>query len=456
MAARSLYLPRSTSIIYPAIRGQAQKFMTGWSFWIPLGDPLGDGPRGFAAVGRRTEACARIEPTLENFGACMNFGFTEEQGFLRDAVRKFIGDRCPMPEVRRLMKTRDAHSPELWSALAEQGSLGILVPEEHGGAALAWVDFVVLLEEMGRTLVPSPLVSTALVVMAVREAGSRSQQGHWLPRFADGSAVGALAVLEANDVQGADGVGLVAVNDGGVDVLRGEKRFVADVGSADVFVVAYLGGTGIRLGLVRKDAPGLRVALVPGLDETKRSGTLVLDGVRIAAEDRLTGADPEATLEWLLDCGRVAVTAEGLGAAEGALALTVQYAKDRVQFGSPIGRFQGVKHRLADIWVDTESIKSLLYYAAWTIDNRRDELPRYASLAKAYLADAFTRIGVDCIQLHGAVGYTIEYDIQLYLKRSKWLRPMFGDGDYHRDRLARLSMGSESIDPKWMGAGGTI
>ena len=118
-----------------------------------------------------------------------------------------------------------------------------------------------------------------------------------------------------------------------------------------------------------------------------------------------------------------------------------------MQFGSPIGRFQGVKHRLADIWVDTESIKSLLYYAAWAIDNRREQVPRYASLAKAYLSDAFTRIGVDCVQLHGAVGYTIEYDIQLYLKRSKWLRPMFGDGDYHRDRLARLAMGTEAMGP---------
>ncbi len=375
----------------------------------------------------------------------MNFGFSEEQGYLRDAVRKFIDGRCPIPEVRRLMATRDAHSPELWSALAEQGSLGLLVPEEHGGAGLGWVDFVVLLEETGRTLLPSPLVSTALAVMALREAGSRAQQGRWLPRFADASAVGTLAVLEANDVQGAPGVGLVATGEGDADVLRGEKRFVADAGSADVFVVAYRGRPGIRLGLVRKDAPGVRVELVPGLDETKRSGTLLLDGVRLAPEDRLAEADPEATLEWLLDCGRVAVTAEGLGAAEGALALTVQYAKDRVQFGSPIGRFQGVKHRLADIWVDTESIKSLLYYAAWTIDNRRDELPRYASLAKAYLADAFTRIGVDCIQLHGAVGYTIEYDIQLYLKRSKWLRPMFGDGDYHRDRLARLALAANGM-----------
>ena len=385
----------------------------------------------------------------------MNFGFSEEQGYLRDAVRKFVDDRCPMPEVRRLMRTRDAHSPELWRAMAEQGSLGLLVPEEYGGAALSWVDFVVLLEETGRTLVPSPLVSTELAVMAVREAGSRGQQARWLPRFADGSAVGTLAALEANDVQGAVGVGLVAASDGDVDVLRGQKCFVADVGSADVFVVAYRGRTGIRLALVPKDTPGVRTSLIPGLDETKRSGTLFLDGVRIGAEDRLTAADAETTLEWLLDCGRVAVTAEGLGAAEGALALTVQYAKDRVQFGSPIGRFQGVKHRLADIWVDTESIKSLLYYAAWTIDSRREELPRYASMAKAYLAEAFTRIGVDCVQLHGAVGYTIEYDIQLYLKRSKWLRPTFGDGDYHRDRLARLSMGEDAMGSRAKGAGGS-
>jgi alkylation response protein AidB-like acyl-CoA dehydrogenase len=373
----------------------------------------------------------------------MNFGFTEEQGFLRDAVRKFVDDRCPIPEVRRLMKTRDAHSPELWKALAEQGSLGLLIPEEFGGAGLGWVDLVVLLEETGRTLMPSPLVSTALAAMAVREAGSRAQQKHWLPRFADGTAIGTLALFEASDLQGPAGVRLAATVEGETDVLRGEKRFVADAGCADVFVVAYRAGTAIRLALVRRDAQGLRAERVPSLDETKRSGTLVLDGVRVGPDDRLAASDPEALLELLLDCGRVAVTAEGLGAAEGALALTVQYAKDRVQFGSPIGRFQGVKHRLADMWVDTESIKSLLYYAAWSIDNRREQLPRFASLAKAYLGDAFTRIGVDCVQLHGAVGYTLEYDIQLYLKRSKWVRPMFGDGDYHRDRLAALSMGCE-------------
>ncbi len=388
----------------------------------------------------------------------MNFGFTEEQGFLRDAVRKFLDDRCPMAEVRRLMKTPNAHSPELWKAFAEQGSVGLLIPEAYGGAGLGWVDFVVVLEETGRTLMPSPLVSTALAALAIREAGSPAQKERWLPRFAEGSAIGTLAVLEASDLPGAEGVALVADSDGEVDVLHGEKCFVADAGCADVYVVAYRStersaepsgdraGTGVggalRLGLVARDAPGVRVALVPSLDETRRSGTLSLDGVRIGPDARLAAADPEATLALLLDAGSIAVTAEGLGAAEGALALTVQYAKDRVQFGSPIGRFQGVKHRLADMWVDTESIKSLLYYGAWAIDERRDAVPRYASLAKAYLADAFTRIGVDCVQLHGAVGYTIEYDIQLYLKRSKWARPMFGDGDHHRDRLARLSMGN--------------
>ncbi|MEZ4334166.1 MAG: acyl-CoA dehydrogenase family protein [Myxococcota bacterium] len=386
----------------------------------------------------------------------MNFGFTEEQGYLRETVRKWVDDRCPMAEVRRLAKTEDAFSSELWRGLAEQGVLGLLIPESYGGAGLAWVDLVVVLEETGRTLMPSPLVSTALATQALLEAGSPAQRDAWLPRFAAGEAVATLAVLEASDRLGTSGVALAAERDGDVDVLRGEKRFVADVGCADVFVVAYRadagsgGGAGagiaaptngagpLRLALVRREAAGVRTESIPTLDETRRSGTLRLDGVRIAPADRLEGADPEATLALLLDCGAVAVAAEGLGAAEGALALTVRYANDRVQFGSPIGRYQGVKHRLADMWVDTESVKSLLYYAAWSIDERRDVLPRYASLAKAYLSDAFTRLGVDCVQLHGAVGYTIEYDIQLYLKRSKWVRPTFGDGDFHRDRLATL------------------
>jgi alkylation response protein AidB-like acyl-CoA dehydrogenase len=377
----------------------------------------------------------------------MNFGFTEEQDFLRDAVRKFVDGRCPIPEVRKLMESENAHSEALWKEMAELGWLGLLTPEEHGGAGLSWVDFVVLLEETGRTLLPSPLVSNTLAGTAIREAGSPEQQARWLPALADGSTIGTLAFLEASDVPGPEGVELKATVDGDEHVLAGEKTFVADVGAADVFVIAYRTGnrkgaktrdtpeSGLALALVARTAQGVSVEASPSLDETKRSGTLRLEDVRISPGDRLEARPPAETLAFLQDCGAVAVTAEAIGAAEGALALTVQYAKDHVQFGSPIGRYQGVKHRLSDQWVDTESIKSLLYYAAWAIDNDRDALPRHASLAKAYVADAFTRIGVESVQLHGAVGYTLEYDVQLYLKRSKWVRSMFGDADYHRDRL---------------------
>ena len=372
----------------------------------------------------------------------MNFGFTEEQDFLREAVRKFVDERCPMSEVRQLMTSQYAMSDGLWDEMAAMGWLGLLVPDEYGGAGLGWVDFVVLLEETGRTLMPSPLLSSAVAMTAIRETGSDSQKERWLPGFASGELIGSFAWLEANDVPSIEGIRLEAEVSGqgaaAEHVLHGEKVFVADAERADVFVVAYRAGSSFCLAVVPRETKGLSVSAHSSLDETKRQARLTLDGVRISAADRLDSADAQATISFLLDCGAIAVTAEALGACEGALGITVQYAKDRVQFGSPIGRYQGVKHRLADIWVDTESIKSLLYFGAWTIENERASLARYASLAKAYIADAFTRIGVDCVQLHGAVGYTLEYDIQLYLKRSKWVRAAYGDGDFHRDRLASL------------------
>jgi alkylation response protein AidB-like acyl-CoA dehydrogenase len=170
-------------------------------------------------------------------------------------------------------------------------------------------------------------------------------------------------------------------------------------------------------------------------------GDLALDSVRLAPDRILAAAPPasaDAELERLLDRGAVAVCAEMIGTGEEALRLTVDFAKQRVQFGSPIGRFQGVKHPLAEMHVDVESYRSLCYYAAWALDRSPEEVPRAASMAKAYASEALARIGMDGVQLHGAVGYTEEYDIQLYLKRSKWARPAFGDADYHYDRVARL------------------
>jgi alkylation response protein AidB-like acyl-CoA dehydrogenase len=372
----------------------------------------------------------------------MNFGFTEEQELLRTEVRKFLDARCPLPEVRKLMESDAGYSAELWSELAELGWLGLTIPEAHGGAGLGWVDFVVLLEETGRTLFPSPLVSTTLAAAAILDSGSEEQQARWLPGIADGSRIGTLALLEANDVLAPSGIALLGKPDGDAYVLTGAKSFVADAGAANLFVVAFRTGPGaedLTLAVVDGGAPGVTAKSFPSMDQTKRMGTLTLDGARVP-KSALLGAPGRAwsAIERLFDRGAIATTGEIIGAAEGALALTVQYAKDRIQFGNPIGKYQGVKHPLAEMYVDVESTKSLLYYAAWALDESPGEVPRSASLAKGYASDAFARIGIDGVQLHGAVGYTAEYDIQLYLKRSKWARPTFGDSDFHYERVATL------------------
>ena len=381
----------------------------------------------------------------------MDFGFSEEQDLLRAEVRKLLDARAPLPEVRKLMATESGYSAELWGELAELGWLGLTIPEGFGGAGLGWVDLIVLLQETGRSLFPSPLVSTTLAAAAVLELGSEAQKQRWLPSLADGTRIGTLALLEASDALAPTGIALVGKPDGDAFVLTGEKKFVHDAGAANLFVVAFRTGSGahdLALGVVDRGSPGVATKSWPTVDATKRMGTLALDGARIE-RSALLGEPAGGTadrgplsawpaLERLFDLGAVAVTAELTGAAEAAHQLTVQYAKDRLQFGHPIGKYQGVKHPLAELYVDLESTKSLLCYAAWAVAESPAELPRSASLAKAYGTDMFARVGIDGVQLHGAVGYTAEYDIQLYLKRSKWARPAFGDSDFHYERVARL------------------
>jgi alkylation response protein AidB-like acyl-CoA dehydrogenase len=372
----------------------------------------------------------------------MNFGFTEEQDLLRAEVRKFLDQRCPLEEVRRLMETPEGFSRELWKEAAELGWLGLTIPEAHGGSGLGWVDLVVLLEETGRTLFPSPLLSTTLAAAALREAGSEAQRARWLPSLADGSRIGTFAFLEASDLHEPEGVELAGRPDGDGWRLAGEKLFVPDAGVADLFVVAFRTGPAPReigLALVERDAPGVAAEAAPAMDLTRRLGRLVLDGARVGADavlGRPGSAWPAAAR--LLDLGACAVAAEAVGAAQAALQLTVGYAKNRIQFGQPIGRFQGVKHPLAEMYVDVESFRSLVYYAAWALDESPDEAPLAVSRAKAYASEAFPRIGIDCVQLHGGIGYTWEYDAQLYLKRAKWMRPLFGDAEHHYERIARL------------------
>ncbi len=372
----------------------------------------------------------------------MNFGFTDEQELLRQEVRKVLDERAPMPEVRRLAETPEGFSRDLWKQMGELGWLGLTIPEAHGGAGLGWVDLVVLLEETGRTLFPSPLIANTLAAAALADAGSAAQQAHWLPRLADGSVIGTVAVLEAGDRLDSAGIQLRGTPQGGGWQLRGEKRSVLDGTAADLLVVAFRTGDGddeVALALVERGAAGLGVETTPSIDATKRVARARFDGVQVPPGAVLgTPGRAAPALARLLDRGALAVTAEAIGTAEEAVRLTVDYAKARVQFGSPIGRFQGVKHPLAEMYVDVESFKSLLYYAAWCLDEGDVDAPRAVSMAKAYASEALPRIGIDGVQIHGGVGYTWEYDIQLYLKRSKWIRPTFGDADFHYDRVARI------------------
>jgi hypothetical protein len=372
----------------------------------------------------------------------MNFGMTEEQDLLRSEVRKFLDEQSPMEEVRGAADTPEGFSRALWKQLSELGWVGLVTPEEYGGAGLGWDDLVVLLEETGRTLFPSPLLSCVMAGAAILDAGSEEQRRAWLPALADGSCIGTVAVLEEGDSLLPRDLRLRGEPDGDAVVLHGEKHFVAEAGEADLFVVAFRSGDAdeaLSLAVVEAHAEGVRSETGRSLDPTKRSGTLHLDGVRVGP-DAILGSLGEAgpALALLLDRGAIATSAEMLGAAEGLHAMTVQYAKDRTQFGSPIGRYQGVKHPLAEGYVDLECMKSLLYYAAWALEASPEEVPLAASQAKAFASEAFSQMGITGIQLHGAIGYTQDSDVHLYLRRSKWARPAFGDEAYHYDRVATL------------------
>jgi alkylation response protein AidB-like acyl-CoA dehydrogenase len=372
----------------------------------------------------------------------MNFGFSEEQEMLRQQVRRVLAERSPMAEVRRVMKSQEGHSPEFWREFAALGWLGLVVPEAYGGSGLGWVDLIVLLEETGRALLPAPLLSNTLAASALARFGSDAQKAEWLPSLANGSSKATVAYAEQGEAFGALGTRLPGQRDGDVFVLSGQKVSVPDPESAALFLVSFRHGEGendLGVALVPARARGLEAKSFPLIDETKRMGTLSLDGVRIEGDALLAIEGNEAAaIERLWDEGAAAVTAEITGAAERAIEQTVEYAQQRVQFGKPIGHFQGVKHPLAEMHTDNESCRSLLYYAAWALDGEPDEVSRAVSLAKAYATDSIIRTGTDSILLHGAIGFTTEHDIHLYYKRSKWARPMFGDADMHYERIMTL------------------
>ncbi|HUP34264.1 MAG TPA: acyl-CoA dehydrogenase [Candidatus Limnocylindria bacterium] len=375
----------------------------------------------------------------------MNFGFNEEQELLRNTARKFFENECGSDTVRRLMETPEGISAELWKKLAEQGWLGLIYPEPYDGVGLGLVDLVVLMEEMGRAVAPGPYFSTVLLGgLAILEAGGDAQRKEWLPRIAAGDRRVALAWMEPSAQLGPAGVTLTAVEKAGRYTLTGTKLFVHDAHTADALVVAArtrpgAGAEGVSLFLLPKGARGLEVTLLPTMDQTRKLCEVVLSDVTVGA-DALLGVAGAGwpPLARVLDRATVALCAEMCGGAQKVLDMTVEYAKIRQAFGRPIGSYQGVKHRAADMLVDVENSKSITYYAAWALDEGSPEAPLAVSMAKAYVSDAYRRVAAAGIQLHGGIGFTWEHDLHLYFKRAKGSEFTFGDATHHRERVAQL------------------
>ena len=379
----------------------------------------------------------------------MDFGFSQEQELLRQTARSFLEKECPSGFVRRMMDDPAGTTDEFWGKLAELGWLGLIYPEAHGGMGLGLVDLTVILEEMGRAVMPGPFFSTVLQGgLAIREAGSDAQKTAWLPRIATGDARATLALLEESARWDAAGVQATAKpGKSGGFVLSGTKLFVLDGHTADLLVVA--GRTaratkddpayGVSLFLVPADRKGVTTTVLPTMDQTRKLAEVTLGRVEIGP-DGLLGPLHQGwpVVARVLDRAGVALCAEMCGGAQKVLDLSTEYAKVRVAFGRPIGSYQAVKHRCADMLVAVENAKSITYYAAWAADQDAPDATLAASMAKAFVSDAYRKVAGDGIQVHGGIGFTWEHDMHLYFKRAKGSEVAFGDATLHRERVARL------------------
>jgi len=368
----------------------------------------------------------------------LNFTFSEEQEELRRTIRRFLDDKSPSTEVRRLMETPDGYDEAVWKQMAQElGLQGLHIPEEYGGQGFSFVELGIVLEEMGRALLCAPFFATVGVAAnAILNAGTDEQKKVLLPGIASGETIATLALGEPGKGWTADDITLEA-KDG---VLNGTKTYVIDGTTANLIVVAArepgtTGTDGISLYTVRGDAEGLTRKTLEALDLTRKLARLELSNVKGELLGEKGAAWP--ALQRTLDHAAVALSAEMCGGAQRCLDMAVQYAKDRVQFGRPIGSFQAIKHKCADMLLEVESAKTAMYYALWVAAADDPELPVVAPMAKAYAADAFFKAARDNIQVHGGIGFTWEHDAHLYYRRAKSDELMFGDAPYHRELLAQ-------------------
>jgi alkylation response protein AidB-like acyl-CoA dehydrogenase len=372
----------------------------------------------------------------------LDFGFSEEQEMLRQSARGLLEKECPSTLVRRLMEDERGYDPGLWQKFAELGWLGLVIPEETGGAGLSYVDLVLVLEEMGSVMLPSPFIWTVMFAEAIKRAGSTEQKRSYLPKIANGKLVATVAWQEPSGSWSPDGIAMTAQAEGTGFVLDGVKLFVNDGHIADYLLVpARSGGRGedgVTLFALDAKLAGITATPLKTMDQTRKLTELKFSGVKANADD-IVGSIGGGwkTLAEVLDRGKVMLAAEMMGGAQKVLDMTVDYAKVRVQFGRPIGSFQAVQHKCANMMVDIEGAKSAVYYASWAVSNDHPEAALASSVAKAAASDAYRRVSAEGIQLHGGIGFTWDHDLHLYFKRAKSAEFTFGDGAWNRELIAQ-------------------
>lgn len=378
-------------------------------------------------------------------GEEMNFAFTEEQEELRKGARSFLENYSSSENVRALMETDTGYDTEIWGRIGmELGWPSLIIPEEYGGSGFTYVELIAVMEEMGRALLCAPFFSTVcLAGNALLVAGTEDQKKEHLPGIASGETIATLAYTEQNGRWDADGVTAVAKKDGGDYVINGTKTYVLDGHTADLLVVAARaegtsGAEGVSLFVVPSETAGIERRKLNTMDMTRKQAEITLSDVRVPAAG-LMGGEGEGweSMTKILDLASVALSAEQVGGAQKCLDMSVEYAKVRVQFGRPIGSFQAIKHKCADMLLEVESARSASYYAGWAAAEDNEELPVVAPLAKAYCSDTYFHCAAENIQIHGGIGFTWEHDCHLYFKRAKSTEIYLGDATYHRELLAQ-------------------
>jgi alkylation response protein AidB-like acyl-CoA dehydrogenase len=369
----------------------------------------------------------------------VDLGLSEEQELLKNAARDFLEKECPETLVREMEDDEKGYSPELWKKMAEQGWQGLLIPDSYGGAGFGYLDLIILIEEFGRALVPGPFISTVVGgTLPLLEGGTEDQKKQYLPQIASGDAIWALAFTEPSARFDNEGVSLEVKEDGNDVVLNGTKLFVRDANVADYMTVVgrkpgTKGDDGITLVIVDAKASGISQTQLKTIAADKQA-EVKFENVRVPKANVIPGG--AATLKKVQRKATVVECAYLVGLAQMDFEISVQYAKDRIQFGRPIGSFQAIQHKAADMVTDVDGARFIMYRAAWSVDEDEADADMNVHMAKAWCSEATRRVVAHGQQIHAGIGFTKDYKIQLYFRRQKAAELAWGDADYHRELVA--------------------